>query len=432
PLTADAVKFTFDRIRDPKSRSTRVPQLGDYVRTDVVNRHTARVVFASPYPQFMQAVSNVGMAPQSPAAVQRMGDNYLKNPVGTGPFRVEGWPNENTLVLVRNTAYKWAPAHIPNRGAAHLDRVVYKFIIEEATKTLAIEKREAHVAEDPARHMAPTFQSDQRYQLFMHKTSGIPQHWPFNTTRWPSYEIAVRQAANYALDKERIVKVAFFNTVTPAKGPLTDKNWAFWPEAKNYYPYNPKKSKEILESAGYKMNAATGIYEKDGKPLRLRLVTTSTWEQVRTGTMAQAMMKEVGIDLVVEAMVYDATVIRYTNNEYELARLGLSTFDPDALWTAFHSTQVTGGSQWNRGQLKFKALDLLLDRGRQLSNPEQRKPVYYQVQKMLLDMANAIYLFEDHYFFAAQSCVKGWKWNVLGMYELHNVWLEGDCRRITN
>jgi len=75
-------------------------------------------------------------------------------------------------------------------------------------------------------------------------------------------------------------------------------------------------------------------------------------------------------------------------------------------------------------------MDALLDKVRELSNPDQRKPIYFQVQKMLLDMANALYVWEDNYFFAGQSCVKGWNWNIVGLYELHNVWLEGDCRRI--
>jgi len=432
PLNAEAVKFTWDRIRDPKTRSTRAPFLGDYLRTEVLDTYTVRVHFSDPYPQFIQSVSGVGLAPVSPTAVQRLGDNFLKTPVATGPFKVEGWPDENTLVLVRNPDYRWGPSYMRNRGPAFLDKVIFKFIAEEQTKTLALEKREAHVAEDPARHLAPTFRNDARYQLMMHKTSGVPQHWPFNITRWPTSDVAVRRAASYALDREKIARIAFFNTATPAKGPLVDINWAFWPDAKKYYPYDTGKSTEILEAAGYKRNASTKFYEKDGRPVRMRLVTTSTWEQVRAATLAQQMMKEVGIDFVVEAMVYDATVERYANNEYELGRLGLSTFDPDGLWGAFHSSQITGGTQWNRGRLNNKELDTLLDRGRELSDPEQRKRTYYQVQKMLLDMANALYVFEDHYFFAGLSCVRGWNWNVVGLYELHGVWLEGDCRRIGN
>ncbi|MGQ0569274.1 MAG: ABC transporter substrate-binding protein [Armatimonadota bacterium] len=430
PMTAESVKFTWDRIRDPKTRSTRSPQLGDYVRTEVIDQYTVRVIFADPYPQFIQIAAHIGIGPVSPAAVQRLGDGFLKTPVATGPFKVESWPNENTLVLVRNADYRWGPAHMRNRGPAYLDRIIYKFIEEEQTKTLAIEKREAHIAEDPSRQQAPMFRTDPRFQLLMHKTAGVPQHWPFNVTRWPTSDAAVRRAASYALDREKIARIAFFNTATAAKGPLTDTNWAFWPDSRKYYPHDPQRAVELLEGAGYKRNPNTKFFEKDGRPVRMRLVTTSTWEQIRAATLAQQMMKEVGIDFVVEAMVYDATVIRYSNNDYELARLGLSTFDPDGLWGAFHSSQITEGSQWNRGRLTNKELDALLDRGRELSNPEQRKQVYFQAQKMLLDMANALYVFEDNYFFAGQSCVKGWHWNILGMYELHNVWVEGDCRRI--
>lgn len=315
-----------------------------------------------------------------------------------------------------------------NRGPAYLDRIVYRFITEETTRTLALEKREALVAEDPIRYKASIFRNDPRFQVLTFKTSGVPQHWPFNMTRWPSNDLAVRRAANYALDKAKIARIAFFGTVTPAKGPLTDTNWAFWPEAAKYFPYDPRRAAEVLEAAGYRRSSSTKLYEKDGKPLRLRLVTSSTWDQVGAATMAKAMLKEAGIDLVVEAMVYDATVQRYANNDYELGRLGLSTFDPDGLWAAFHSSQITGGSQFNRGRLQNKELDALLDKGRMLSDLAERRKIYFQAQKMLLDMANALYMWEDHYFFAAQACVKGWSWEIGGSYQFHNVWLEGDCR----
>jgi peptide/nickel transport system substrate-binding protein len=286
------------------------------------------------------------------------------------------------------------------------------------------------VAEDPARNLTSTFKADPRVQVLMFKTSGVPQHWPFNMTRWPSNDLAVRQACCYAIDRPRIARVAFFDTATPAKGPLTDNNWAFWPGARQYYPYDPAKAAEVLEAAGYRRNPGTKIYEKDGRPLRLRLVTTSTWDQIGAGTMAQAMMKAVGIDFVVETMTYDATVQRYANNDYELARLGLSYYDPDALRLAFHSSQITAGSQWNRGRLQDKELDAMLDQAGTLHDVNARKRAYAAIQKRLLDMANAMYVWEDAYLFAALSCVKGWSWSVDGNYQFHNVWLDGDCRSI--
>jgi ABC-type transport system substrate-binding protein len=217
--------------------------------------------------------------------------------------------------------------------------------------------------------------------------------------------------------------------VNVAYGPLTQSNWAFWPQAKNYHRYDPKRSIEILEGAGFKKNASTGFYEKDGKPLRMRLVTSSTDDQVKQGTMVQAMLREVGIDLVVEAMSTAASFARYRNNDYELARHGLNTVDPDGLSFAYHSQQITTAAVSNRGRLSFKALDLMLERGRAATETEERRRVYWQVQKTLLDMANSVYTTESTYFNVALSCVHGFRWNANGYTEFHDTWLSGDCRR---
>jgi peptide/nickel transport system substrate-binding protein len=430
PMNAESVKATWERVLDPANRQAASQLFGKDPKIEVQGTHTVRISFSEAHPRFLQSVSLPQFAPGSPAAWQRMGQAYLNAPVGTGPFKVDGWPNETTLVLVRNPDYKWGPSYGQNRGAPYVDRIMFRFIGEEAARTLALERREVHVADEPARQSVTTYRSDRRFQLLTFKVPGLPQNWPFNTTRWPSYELAVRRAVNHAIDRERIAKVAFFGTVDVSYGPLVSNNWAFWPEAKNYHKYDPKKSIEILEGAGFKKNPATGLYEKGGRPLRLRLVTSNTEDQIRPATMVQAMLREVGIDFVVEAMATAASFARYRNNDYELGRHGLNAVDPDALSFAYHSVQITTAAVSNRGRLNFKAMDLLLERGRSLTNPEERKRVYYQVQKTLLEMANSVYTTEGTYFTVGLSCVQGFRWNAHGYTEFHDVWLQGDCRRI--
>ncbi len=65
------------------------------------------------------------------------------NPVATGPFRVQGWPDDTTLVLERNPDYAWAPEFIQNRGPAYLDTITYRFVEEPATRLIALETGEA-------------------------------------------------------------------------------------------------------------------------------------------------------------------------------------------------------------------------------------------------------------------------------------------------
>jgi peptide/nickel transport system substrate-binding protein len=429
PLNAEAVKATWERVLDPASRQAASQLFGKDPKFELQGTHTIRVSFSEPHPRFLQHVSLPQFSPGSPTAWRRMGQAYLLSPVGTGPFKVDRWANETTLVLARNPDYKWGPSYGTNRGAPHIDRVIYRFVPEEAARTLALERREVHIADEPARQAVTTYRSDQRFQIMLYKVPGLPQNWPFNVTRWPSSEIAVRRAVSHAIDRERVARVAFFGTVDVAYGPLTQSVWAFWPDAKNYHKYDPKRAMELLEGDGFKKNAS-GIYEKDGRPLRMRLVTSNTSDQVQGATMAQAMLREVGVDLVVEAMNTAASFARYKGNDYELGRHGLNTVDPDGLSFAYHSKQIETAAVSNRGRVNSKALDELLDRGRELTSVEERRTVYHQVQKMLLDMANSVYTTESAYFTVGLSCVNGFRWNAHGFHELHDVWLTGDCRRI--
>lgn len=431
PLTAEAVKFTWDRIIDPATRSLRAPELGTYDKSEVVDSHTVRVTFKDPYPTFLDIASNVGVSPNSPTAVAKLGDAYLKTPSGTGPFKVDSWPNENSLVLVKNPDYKWGPAHLSNSGAAYLDKIVFKYVKEEVTRTTSLERFEAHVIEDPARQMYRAFKAVASFQVMLFKTSGLPQHWAFNLTRYPTNDLAVRQAVLHGLNMQAIADTVFFGTVTPAKGPLSDSNWAYWDGVADYYKYDPKKSIALLEAAGYKRNPTTQIFEKDGQPVKMTLVTTSTTDQMRSAEMAQGQLKEIGIDFQVDSMVYDATVDRYVKNEYELGRLGLSGFDPDVVWRAFHSSQIKGGAQFNRAQVNDPDLDALLEKGRTLVDSTERKKVYEDIQKTIMDNAIAAFVWEDHYMFAGLGCVKDWTWEMRGNYLFHNLWLEGACRDIS-
>jgi peptide/nickel transport system substrate-binding protein len=430
PMTAEAVKTTWERPLNPANRSPAIQLFGQDTKIEVLGTHTVRISFSEPHPRFLQSMALPQLGPGSPAAMQRLGSAYLKTPVGTGPFKIEGWPNETTLVLVRNPDYRWPPGHAQNKGPAYLDRIIVRFVAETAPRSLALERGEVHVVDEPARQSASRYRNDPRLKIRSFAVPGLPQYWAFNTTVWPSYELAVRRAAQHAIDRQRIARIALFDTVPVAYGPLTQSNWAFWPEAKNYYPYDPKKSVEILEGAGFKKNASTGLYEKEGKPIRLRLVTSTRDDQIRPGTMAQAMLREVGMEMVVEGLSSGAGFARYRANDYELARHGLNTVDPDGLSFAFHSRQINTPAVSNRGRINFKALDILLERGRALVNPEERRRVYWQVQKTLLDMANAIYTTEVTYFTVTQSCVEGFKWDVQGFTEYHETWLSGDCRRI--
>jgi peptide/nickel transport system substrate-binding protein len=429
-LSAAVVKATWERTLNPANRTPSVALFGSNPQITVVTPQTVRISFDDPNPRFLQQVSLPQLAPGSAPAWARLGRDYLNNPVGTGPFKVEGWRDENTLILVRNEDYRWGPSHLQNRGPAYVDRVIFRIVREEGTRSLALERGTAHIVHEPARAQVATWR-DARFRSLVFPVPGLPQVWPMNQERWPTSILAVRQATQQAINRERLVQVAHFGTTTPAYGPLVSNTWGFWPEAKTYYPFSPQRARELLEGAGFRRNAS-GIYEQDGRPLRMRLVTSADAEQVSAATVAQAMLKEVGIDLVIEAMASGPAVARYESGDYELGRQGLATVDPDQLFFAYHSVRITSAGASNRGRIRNPQLDRLLEQGRTLTDPNQRRDLYHQVQKMLLDMANAVYTYERTYFSIGLACAQGFRWTPHGYSDLRDVWLEGPCRRVAN
>ena len=433
PMNAAAVIATWDRMRNPKERSLQINDWNNLDHYTATDPYTIQIVWKVANPGFLQTLTGTSVSPQSPTAVQKEGDTkYILQPVGTGPFMVQSWPDENTLVLVKNPNYKWGPAFLGNSGPAYLDKVIYKFVTEEATRGAALQSGEASAIEDAPRSLNSLYlKTPSKYTVQAFETSGLPQFWSMNVTRFPTNDLAVRQAIEYGINKQQAAQQVFFGTVTPATGPLTDSNWAYWSGNKDYYPYDPAKAEQLLQQAGYTKNASTGFYEKNGQQVKVRLVTGNDPANSGWGQAAQAMLKKVGINMEVDAMAYDATVVRYAANDYEMGRLGLSGTDPNVLYDAFDSSQITAGTQFNRTRINNPQLDQLLTQGQQLSDPAQRMPIYQQIQKIIMDNAYGVFNWQDDYYWVTQSCVNGWAWDTSGSYMLQDVWLSGSCRNIT-
>src|SRR2546422_7208325 len=149
PFDAAAVKFTLDRIQEPLGApGVARAFLGPYDGADVIDAHTVRVRFKQPYAPFLRMAGLSPLAPISPAAVQKMGQDFSRRPVGTGPFMVKEWVSKSHVTLVRNPDYAWPPATAAHRGPAHLEEITWRFVPEATTRTAVLQTGEANIAED--------------------------------------------------------------------------------------------------------------------------------------------------------------------------------------------------------------------------------------------------------------------------------------------
>ena len=111
PFNAEAVKFTFDRIMDPETKSqTAISLMGPYESSEVVDDSTVKIKFKEAYAPFLNSLSLPYLSPQSPTAVKAAGKDYgITTLVGTGPYMFKSYTPDQELVLVKNPDYKWGP-----------------------------------------------------------------------------------------------------------------------------------------------------------------------------------------------------------------------------------------------------------------------------------------------------------------------------------
>src|SRR5262249_14013034 len=135
PFNADAVKFNFDRIVDPKFKAGGArAALAGYAGSKVLDEHTVQVSFETPYAPFLNAAASGVLSMVSPKAVRETGDLVNTRPVGSGPFMIKDYVAKDHTTMVRYPAYARKAPWSDRSGPAHLEAVVWKFIPEAGTR----------------------------------------------------------------------------------------------------------------------------------------------------------------------------------------------------------------------------------------------------------------------------------------------------------
>jgi peptide/nickel transport system substrate-binding protein len=422
PFNAAAVKFNFDRHHDPASASEAEGAIGFYDSSDVVDEYTVRINLKKPLAPFLDYVSDVYKL-NSPAAVQKWGADYSRHPTGTGAFKFVEWMDNDHITLERNSEYQWPPQNSPNQGPAYLDRVIFRNIPEPGTRIAALENGEVQAAVNVPAVDAARLEQDPKFRLIVGYVPGITFHWSLNIHKAPTDELAVRQAMNYGVDREAIVKTVYgpyqaIKANTAAYNILVPNTFGFDPTAAAIYKYDPEKAKQLLEDAGWKVNTSTGIREKDGKPLEIIM---NTWEKQSVLEVAQAQLRNIGMDIKVGvlpvATVNDLQRKEASNGSPSPA----ARADPDEISPEFHSRNL---GTWNLIFLNDPKMDNLLDSGASEVDRDKRKEIYSQIQHLIMEQAMIFPLYNRDNVVAINEAVQGLTLDRGFFPRLHDVWLQ--------
>ena len=389
PFDAEAVKFTFDTIVDPKTASEgAVTQLGPYDGCEVLDAHTVRVRYSQPFGAALASYAEGTLAPVSPSAVKRLGNqDFARAPIGCGPFRFVSWEQGRQVIMERFDKYDWAPAYNVRRGASAVQRIVNRFIPDASTRVAALEAGEIDISDATPILDVKRLHDTKGYGTMIGNAAGIPFGLELNGSRGIFQDVRVRRALAMAIDRAALSDNLFFGLIDPSYGALSSGTPGYWAGTEALYKPDVKGAMALLEQAGWKPGP-DGIRVKDGQKLTAFYGAPPPLEP-DTAVEIQAIARKVGFDIKVETITFARNQQLVFDNAFDMLPVRWIQADPMCLENLFASVNIPspGRYKYNWSQLRDAKLDALFADGRAVTDQAKRDAVYAEAQKIIMDSA---------------------------------------------
>ena len=399
PVDAEAVKWNFDWRLNPDAKSPQRPALAASIQAvTVLDPLTVAVDTKVADPGLLGLLGQREGYIVSPTAVQKLGDDFGNQPVGSGPFILREWVRGNQLVVERNPSY-W------EAGKPYLDRIVMQNIAGSVVGLQRLRTGELD--------LIPTLTAQDALPLRNSRDIKLDRA-PAN--RWYSLQWQIdkppfdnpllRRAIAHAIDRKKLVDIIMLGQAPIAESPTPEGLWWQSPEVKSL-PYDPVKARELLKEAGYPNGLSIAMASPQRTP------------DSQISEVIQDQLKAVGITVTLEpvsnAEFYPRTVRRQINFT---PMNWTQRPDPDGL---FRFLFYTNAAQNSTGYSN-KELDSLLDQARALTDINARKPLYTKAQQIIVDDLAYVSLFFAVQYLARRETVQGFTWIPDQIPRYRDVW----------
>jgi peptide/nickel transport system substrate-binding protein len=402
-LTAEDVKYSFERMIDPENAFPRVQWFGRLDNVEVDDDYTCTFTLQETFAPFISYMGMQGAAIVDSEMDEQYGDLMdVEAANGTGPFRLVSYETDREARLERFEDH-W-------RGdVPYVDEVQWMIQSDESSRVAAIRADEAD--------MVRLFDVQNVFVL----EEEFTVHREFVTSRAltiincrnePLSDPRVRQAIAYAIDRQDFIEAAMFGLAEPTGYIPPSDPAALSVDEFETFTQDVDRARELLEEAGY------------GDGLELRMVVSPQYAMdVSNAEVLQAQLREVGIDVTIEQLEWGTLLDNMrTQRDFDLLNI-IFTFqaDPDGyMYTYFHSD-----SSDNHSGISEPELDDLIERGRTTVDEDERMEIYAELQRRLADeWVPKLTYFVYYQYFPVQERVNGWSMIPSISYRgLRNVWL---------
>ncbi|MFC4076119.1 ABC transporter substrate-binding protein [Salinithrix halophila] len=409
-FNADAVVLNFERWMDKKNpyhKGGDFPyysyMFGGYKgdkghiieSVNAVDEYTVAFKLKEPQGPFLANLAMPSFSIASPKAIKKDPEGLNKNPVGTGPFKLEKWKKNDTITLTKNEDY-W------QKGLPKLDKVIFKSMPDNSARFTALQSGEIDIMDGLNPDDAKTVKRNDK--LVLHEQQGMNVGYlAFNVSKdTPLKKKKVRQALNHAVNKKAIIKSVYAGLAVPAVNPMPESIWGFNKEI-NDYPFDLDKAKKLLEEAGYKKGFKLELYApSDPRPYMP--------DGRKVAEYIQSDWKKIGVDLKIVSYDWQTYLEKTGKGEHEAALLGWSgdNGDPDNFLYVLLDKDNTRTP--DAGNISFYKSDRLHDKlikAQRSTDREERTKLYEEAQEIIKEDAPWVPLVHSTPGIATQSYVKG-------------------------
>ena len=403
PLTSEDVLFTWKLVTDP---NTRTPYASDYLlvkKASTPDKNTFEVTYEETYAPAIDTWASLHILPKHLLKDEDINNTYFsRKPTGSSYYQLDKWVSGQQVSLKSNIN--------SSQGLPQIEQLISRIIPDTSSQFLELSADNIDLMSINPIQYQRVFpaRKDMLEKINLYKELGNGYTYlGFNLKKAPFNDINVRQAINYAIDKDEVIKGVLLGLGEPIASPY--KPGTRWnnPNLKSY-PYDPNKALKLLTKAGYKKNQE-GFFEKNGKVLAFEILTNQNKQREMTAVLVQRRLREIGIDVTIRVLEWASFINQYIRTgDFNAVVLGWSlSLDPDQ-FNIWHSSQQ-GPGQFNFVGYENAEVDKLLEKGRKELDINKRELIYHKFSEQLLNDSPIVYLYAGYGLSAVNKRVQGIK-----------------------
>ena len=404
PLDAEAVKFNLARNKSDQKSNIKA-DLASMASVEVTGPQQVTLKLSTPDAALPGILSDRAGMMVSPTALKAAeGGTVARKPVGAGAYAFVSWADGEKIVVKRNEKYWKANRPYP-------DGIEFSIIPELTTGARSV----------PAGQNDLIYQLPPRQKAIIERASSIkvfngPTLYVFqiflNWAKPPFDNVKVRQAFNFAIDRETFVKAALAGLAEPAYMNLPKAHWAYDKSVAELYPHDPDKARKLLAEAGFKEGTT------------IDLVGYSDQDSVQREEILIEQFRKAGMNVKFSnAPIAEAAAAFFGTEKRGSGLLAAWTGRPDPSLT--YSLMFTKDAYYNGGRAPVPPeLEAAIKESRASEDIEVRRKAFATVQRLVMENALVAPLAFQFELVAMNKKVQGYRPNLLGKPKYDDVWLE--------